>query len=60
MPTNTLNPKDCFYVVVKIPQVLKIWRAKSAEGINIISVTLEVIALMSTLAYGFANKFPFR
>ncbi len=52
--------KSFFSIVVKIPQVLKIFRAKSAEGINIISVTLEVISLVSTLAYGYANEFPFR
>ncbi len=47
-------------ISVKLPQVYKILRAKSAEGISILSVTLEMVAIISSLAYGFANKYPFR
>ncbi len=47
-------------VTVKLPQVVKIWRARSAEGISLVSVSLEMLALSAVLAYGFANSFPFR
>ena len=45
---------------MKVPQIVKILNSKSAEGISIASVTLELVAVASTLAYGYANDFPFR
>ncbi|KAK6195584.1 hypothetical protein SNE40_000985 [Patella caerulea] len=45
--------------IVKLPQVIKIISAKSAEGISMPAVTLEIVAITSSLAYGYANGFPF-
>ncbi|XP_069104099.1 mannose-P-dolichol utilization defect 1 protein-like [Argopecten irradians] len=46
-------------VLVKLPQIIKIFQAKSAKGISFISVLLELIAVSATTAYGFAMAFPF-
>ncbi|XP_064615370.1 mannose-P-dolichol utilization defect 1 protein-like [Liolophura sinensis] len=46
-------------VLVKLPQILKIISAKSAEGISFVGVILELAAISSTAAYGFAHSFPF-
>ncbi|CAH1245531.1 MPDU1 [Branchiostoma lanceolatum] len=45
--------------IVKVPQVIKILVAKSAEGISIYGVLLELTAITNTLAYSYANKYPF-
>lgn len=45
--------------IVKVPQIIKIMRAKSGEGINLISVTLELFAISAAWAYGAGHKFPF-
>ncbi|XP_046557551.1 mannose-P-dolichol utilization defect 1 protein-like [Haliotis rubra] len=45
--------------IVKVPQVVKILGARSGEGINLYSITCEIIAISSTWAYGYALKFPF-
>ena len=45
--------------LVKLPQVLKIAGAGSAEGISFTSVLLELVAITFSGAYGFSNKFPF-
>ncbi|XP_011501674.1 PREDICTED: mannose-P-dolichol utilization defect 1 protein homolog [Ceratosolen solmsi marchali] len=46
-------------VLVKLPQILKIFQNKSAQGINIISILLELFAITATAAYSFVNGFPF-
>lgn len=46
-------------VMVKVPQIVKILSAKSAEGLSIISSTLELTAITATMAYSYANNFPF-
>lgn len=45
---------------VKLPQILKLMGAKSAEGLSFKSVLLELLAITGTMAYSIANKFPFR
>lgn len=47
-------------LTVKLPQILKLMGAKSAEGLSFKSVLLELLALTGTMAYSIANKFPFR
>uniref|UniRef100_A0A8C7A8N3 Mannose-P-dolichol utilization defect 1 n=1 Tax=Neovison vison TaxID=452646 RepID=A0A8C7A8N3_NEOVI len=47
-------------LLVKLPQVFKILRAKSAEGLSLQSVMLELVALTGTMVYSITNKFPFR
>ncbi|XP_032438137.1 mannose-P-dolichol utilization defect 1b [Xiphophorus hellerii] len=46
-------------VLVKLPQIIKLMRAKSAEGLSFNSVLLELLAITGTMAYSMSNKFPF-
>ncbi|XP_063326479.1 mannose-P-dolichol utilization defect 1b [Pelmatolapia mariae] len=46
-------------VMVKLPQILKLLGAKSAEGLSFKSVLLELLAITGTMAYSVANNFPF-
>ncbi|XP_070537849.1 mannose-P-dolichol utilization defect 1 protein homolog isoform X2 [Ptychodera flava] len=46
-------------VIVKLPQILKILGAKSGEGISIISVIFELVAISATWSYSVANGYPF-
>lgn len=52
------SPPSLF--TVKLPQILKLMGAKSAEGLSFKSVLLELLAITGTMAYSIANKFPFR
>lgn len=52
-PFHPLSP-------VKLPQVFKILGAKSAEGLSLQSVMLELMALTGTMVYSITNNFPFR
>ncbi len=45
---------------VKLPQIIKLMRAKTAEGLSFKSVLLEMLAITGTMAYSIANRFPFR
>lgn len=54
-------PQHCLiFSTVKLPQVFKILGAKSAEGLSLQSVMLELMALTGTVVYSFINNFPFR
>ncbi|KAG5260938.1 hypothetical protein AALO_G00298200 [Alosa alosa] len=46
-------------VLVKLPQILKLMGAKSAEGLSFNSILLELLAITGTMAYSIANSFPF-
>ncbi|XP_006863445.1 PREDICTED: mannose-P-dolichol utilization defect 1 protein [Chrysochloris asiatica] len=46
-------------LLVKLPQVFKILGAKSAEGLSLQSVLLELVALTGTMVYSITNNFPF-
>lgn len=46
-------------ILVKLPQIIKILSNKSAQGINIIGVLLEITAITISLSYSFVNGFPF-
>ncbi|XP_061565911.1 mannose-P-dolichol utilization defect 1b [Cololabis saira] len=46
-------------VMVKLPQILKLMSARSAEGLSFKSVLLELLAITGTMAYSIANQFPF-
>lgn len=46
-------------VLVKLPQILKLIGAKSAEGLSFNSILLELFALTGTIAYSIVNSFPF-
>uniref|UniRef100_A0A5F9D6I7 Mannose-P-dolichol utilization defect 1 n=1 Tax=Oryctolagus cuniculus TaxID=9986 RepID=A0A5F9D6I7_RABIT len=47
-------------LLVKLPQVLKLLGAKSAEGLSLQSVVLDLVALTGTVVYSITNSFPFR
>ncbi|KAA0723219.1 Mannose-P-dolichol utilization defect 1 protein [Triplophysa tibetana] len=46
-------------VLVKLPQILKLIGAKSAEGLSFNSILLELFAITGTMAYSIINSFPF-
>ncbi|XP_018326908.1 mannose-P-dolichol utilization defect 1 protein homolog [Agrilus planipennis] len=46
-------------LLVKIPQILKILKNKSAQGISLFSVTFDLIAITIYMAYSCVNGFPF-
>jgi len=46
-------------LLVKIPQILKIIKSKSGEGINVFSVLLDLFAITAMSSYSFCSKFPF-
>ncbi|EFN76261.1 Mannose-P-dolichol utilization defect 1 protein-like protein, partial [Harpegnathos saltator] len=46
-------------LLVKIPQIVKIFQNKSGEGINIFSVLLDLFAITAMVSYSFINGFPF-
>ncbi|KAK6962530.1 mannose-P-dolichol utilization defect 1 protein-like isoform X1 [Biomphalaria glabrata] len=49
----------CGSCIVKVPQLIKILKAKSGEGISLPSVTFELVAISATWAYGKGHNFPF-
>nr|XP_019549780.2 mannose-P-dolichol utilization defect 1 protein homolog [Aedes albopictus] len=46
-------------VLVKVPQIAKILGNKSAKGINLFSVCLDLFAITMHMAYSFVSGFPF-
>jgi len=46
-------------LLVKVPQIVKIWNSKSAEGINLFSVLLDLAAITCHMSYSFVSGFPF-
>lgn len=46
-------------ILVKVPQIAKIVKNKSGEGINIYSVTLDLSAITLYASYNFVKGFPF-
>lgn len=42
-----------------MPQIIKIVKSKSGEGINLFSVSLDLTAITIYMAYSFVNGFPF-
>ncbi|KAG5921899.1 hypothetical protein E4U42_005678 [Claviceps africana] len=45
--------------IVKVPQIAKLVRSQSAEGVSFLSYLLETSAYLITLAYNVRNGFPF-
>jgi len=48
-----------FSILIKIPQIVKIYKNKSAEGISISSVSLDLTAITIYMSYSFVKDFPF-
>uniref|UniRef100_A0A1A9WWA0 Mannose-P-dolichol utilization defect 1 protein homolog n=1 Tax=Glossina brevipalpis TaxID=37001 RepID=A0A1A9WWA0_9MUSC len=46
-------------LLVKVPQIMKIYKHKSAEGVSFIAVSLDLIAITSHMAYSYVNNYPF-
>ncbi|XP_071276202.1 mannose-P-dolichol utilization defect 1 protein [Agelaius tricolor] len=46
-------------VLVKVPQLLKVWGSRSGGGLSLPSVLLELLALGGSVGYGCARGFPF-
>lgn len=46
-------------LLVKVPQILKIYGNKSGEGISLFSVTLDLTAMTIYASYSFISAFPF-
>lgn len=44
--------------IVKLPQVFKIFRAKSGTGITVFGVLLELLAITFNSCYSYRNNFP--
>lgn len=45
--------------VVKVPQMLKLWSSRSAEGLSLTSYLLETAAFLITLAYNVRHGYAF-
>ena len=45
--------------VVKVPQIIKLLKSKSSEGLSFTSYFLETASFVITLAYNIRNGFPF-
>lgn len=45
--------------LVKVPQLLKLYRAKSGEGITVIGLMMELFAMTASTVYSYRNEFPF-
>jgi uncharacterized protein with PQ loop repeat len=48
------------FFAVKVPQIAKILKNKTAEGISLLSVALDLFAITSNMAYNVIKGFPFR
>lgn len=46
-------------MLVKVPQITKILNNKSAEGLNVIAVFFDILAITFSLAYSYVKGFPF-
>lgn len=58
--SNVLSKYILIFFLVKVPQIVKIFKNKSGEGINILSVLLDLFAITSMSSYSFCSRFPFR
>lgn len=45
--------------IVKVPQIIKLVRSKSASGVSFLSYLLETSSYLISLAYNIRNGFPF-
>ncbi|XP_025419401.1 mannose-P-dolichol utilization defect 1 protein homolog [Sipha flava] len=46
-------------LLVKLPQVLKVWNSKSAVGISLINVCMDLFAVTANVVYSYSSQFPF-
>ncbi|XP_053404433.1 mannose-P-dolichol utilization defect 1 protein homolog, partial [Mercenaria mercenaria] len=48
-----------WFISVKLPQILKIIKGKSGEGISFFGQLFELIGISANASYGFQHAFPF-
>lgn len=46
-------------ILVKVPQIMKMVKAQSGEGISVAGTSLELTAIVFNVAYSFVNRYPF-
>ncbi|XP_073986433.1 mannose-P-dolichol utilization defect 1 protein homolog isoform X2 [Rhodnius prolixus] len=46
-------------LMVKVPQIMKIWANESAQGVNFLSVLTDLYAISAATSYSFVRSFPF-
>ncbi|KAL1124027.1 hypothetical protein AAG570_001797, partial [Ranatra chinensis] len=46
-------------LTVKFPQIIKLWRNQSAQGMSFISVLADLAAITTATSYSFVKGFPF-
>uniref|UniRef100_A0A069DXX9 Solute carrier family 66 member 3 n=1 Tax=Panstrongylus megistus TaxID=65343 RepID=A0A069DXX9_9HEMI len=46
-------------LMVKVPQVMKIWTNESAQGVNFVSILTDLYAISAATSYSFVRSFPF-
>jgi len=46
-------------VAVKVPQIVKIYRAKTGQGVSLSGQMLEIFGGTAMAAYSYASLFPF-
>lgn len=44
-------------LLLRVPQIVKILKANSAEGLSVVSELLQLVAIFGVMAYGYMNKF---
>ena len=47
-------------ILVKVPQIVKILKNKSAEGLSFTGTSLELVAVINSFCYNFVKQYPFR
>jgi len=57
---RVLHVKVVFFLTVKVPQIVKLYRAQSGEGINVLGLMMELFGMVANIAYSYRNEFPFR
>lgn len=45
--------------VVKVPQLIKVYRAGSVEGLSLAALVMELLAIVINVAYNIVKEFPF-
>ena len=58
--TEVSNDPNICVVLVKLPQIIKVLRASSVEGLNTLSFITELVTQTGTFSYSSARGFPFR
>lgn len=58
--SNFMGKSNFIFIIVKVPQIMKIWANESAQGVNFLSVLTDLYAISAATSYSFVRSFPFR